>query len=249
MIRAIVVDDEKPVREAFVNMIRDYFSQIQILAVCENVKDAVEAAFNLRPDLVFLDVEMPPQTGFDFLEQAKGIPFEVIFTTSHNKYAIQAIKFSAIDYLLKPFGIEDLQQALERYEQKANRQSTPAQFEMLLKQIKGIKEPPKSIAVPTLNGLTFIKVEDIVRCESDNNYTFFHLSGKNKILVSRSLKEYDEMLEEFNFFRVHTRHLINLGRVRNYTRGEGGIVTMDDGSEVDVARRRKEEFLSKITAR
>ncbi|MEP7171147.1 MAG: LytTR family transcriptional regulator DNA-binding domain-containing protein, partial [Bacteroidota bacterium] len=151
---------------------------------------------------------------------------------------------------LKPFGIEDLQQALERYEQKVNRQNTPAQFEMLINQIKGInKETPKSIAVPTQNGLTFIKVDEIVRCESDNNYTTFYLTNKSKIVVSRSLKEYEEMLEECNFFRIHAKHLINMSRIKNYTRGEGGIVTMDDGSELDVARRRKDEFLLKIASR
>lgn len=247
MIRSLIVDDEKPVRDSFVNMLHDYFPQVQIAAVCENVPQAIEAAKNLRPELVFLDVEMPPQTGFDFLEQTREIPFEVIFTTSFNQYAIQAIKFSALDYLLKPFGIEDLQLALERYHEKQHKQNTTAQIDMLIKQIKSsAHEPPKTIAVPTLNGLTFIKVDDIVRCESDNNYTTIYLTNKNKILVSRSLKEYDDMLVDCNFFRIHAKHLINLSHIKNYTRGEGGIVTMNDGSEVDVARRRKEEFLLKI---
>lgn len=246
MIRAVVVDDEKPVREAFIQMLREDFPEVEVLAVCENVPEAVKTVKEVKPDLVFLDVEMPPFTGFDFLEQVKNQVFEVIFTTSHNKYALQAIKFSALDYLLKPFDADDLAGALERYKEKVNKNNTQSQFEMLLRHMKAVKDPPGNIALPTLNGLTFLKLEDIIRCESDNNYTTFHLTNKNKILVSRPLKEYEEMLEESNFFRIHHKHLINLAHIKSYTRGEGGSVTMVDDSEVDVARRRKDEFLTRI---
>ncbi len=249
MIRSIIVDDEKPVRESFVSMIQADFPEIEILAVCEQVPEAVIKAREIRPELVFLDVEMPPHTGFDFLEQVKDVPFEVIFTTSHNKYALQAIKYSALDYLLKPFDSDDLALAIERFKQKVNKTSTPVQLEMLIRQMKNYREPPQTLALPTLQGLTFIKPEEIIRCESDNNYTTFYLTSQNKLIVSRPLKEYEELLEENNFFRIHHKHLINLRHVKSYKRGEGGEVTMSDDSVIDVARRRKDEFIQRVSRR
>jgi two-component system LytT family response regulator len=247
MIKLIIVDDEERFRESLNEMIRDNFQdKLQVVAICGSVKEAVLAIHKYTPDLVFLDIEMPSGNGFQVLEQTTDKSFEVIFTTGFDKYAIKAIQFSALDFLLKPFGLTELTESILRYDQKREKQSTQRQFDVLLHNIKLVSNPHKKIALPTLNGFIVVGLEEIIRCESDNNYTQFYLKDKSKILVCKSLKEYTELLEDSNFFRVHQSHLININFIKKYSRGEGGSVQMTDGSEVEVSRRKKEEFLKRM---
>ncbi len=243
MIKAIIVDDEQSCIDVLYNMLKENFGDVDVKATCRNVDDGIRAINEYAPELVFLDIEIGDKTGFDLLHQLGDIKFEVIFTTAHVKYALQAIKFSALDYLLKPCTLDDLTAAIGRYKQKQNKLNTANQFEALFHNIKNLQKDSKKIALPTTNGLELVLLQDIVRLESDGNYTTFHTKSKQKIMVSKTIKEYEEMLEEVNFFRVHNSHIINLRYVKNYIKGEGGIAKMEDGSEIDVSRRRKEDFL------
>lgn len=246
MIRSIIVEDEKKNRDFITNMFAEFFPEIEVLAVCDTTDKGKAAIEQFKPDLVFLDVELPPNTSFQMLEQMGNITFEVIFTTAYDKYALQAIRNSALDYLLKPFTIDDMKQAIQRYHEKANKQNTTLQFENLFHNLKQANTTEKKIALPTFTGLTFVPVKNIVRLEADANYTTFYLTDKNKIVVSKTLKEYEELLKDYHFFRVHHAHLINLDHIKEYVRGEGGIVYMADGSQIDVSRRKKEEFMKKL---
>ncbi|HYV94238.1 MAG TPA: LytTR family DNA-binding domain-containing protein [Chitinophagales bacterium] len=246
MIRAIVVDDEEASRTRIVSLLSDHADELQLVAVCKSVSEGVAAIRAHHPDLVFLDVEMPPSTGFDLLKQVSNIQFQVIFTTAYDRYAVEAIKFSALDYLLKPISKDDLAAALQRFKNK-NRAADLQHLDALFHNLKNIGAQEKKIALPTSGGLVFIYVHDIIRCESEANYTMFHLKSGEKILVSRTLKEFDEMFRDYNFFRVHQSHLINLQHISKYHKGDGGVVVMDDGSHVDVSRRSKEEFLKRLS--
>ena len=246
---AIIVDDEKKFRDALARMILDNFSEkITILARCKSVAEAVHAIRIHQPDLVFLDVEIPPSNGFELLEQLEEKNFEVVFTTGYDQYAIKAIKFSALDFLLKPFGVEELSEALNKFEEKVNKDKTQKQYELLLSNVKNVSDPERKIALPTLNGFQVVSLRDIVRCESDNNYTVFHLIANPRIVVSKPLKEYEELLEEFGFYRIHQSHLINLRYIKQYIKGEGGTVIMTDHSQIDVSRRKKDDFLQVLTS-
>jgi len=246
MIRCIIIEDEKKSSDVIQKMLSEYFGNVEILAMCDTADKGRNAIEQFKPDLVFLDVELPPSTGFQMLEQIGDIKFEVIFTTAFDKYALQAIRISALDYLLKPFTVNDMRLAIERYEAKVNRQNTLQQFKTLFHNLKHVNTSEKKIALPTSTGLTFIPVKDIIRCEAEANYTTFFLLNKTKIVVAKTLKEYEEMLSDYNFFRVHHSSLINLEYIKDYIRGEGGTVNMVDGSHVDVSRRKKEELMKKM---
>ncbi|MEO8209834.1 MAG: LytTR family DNA-binding domain-containing protein [bacterium] len=213
------------------------------MAKCKNVKEAVHAIKLHHPDLVFLDIEMPPDNGFQVLEALEDKNFEIIFTTAFDQYAIKAIKFSALDFLLKPFGANDLIEAMKRYDEKIKKEISQKQYEVLLYNLKNVSDPAKRIALPTLNGFNVVSLSDIVRCKADNNYTDFYFTNKTKTVVSKPLKEFDDLLEDHSFLRIHQSHLINLQHVVNYSKGEGGTVKMSDGSVIEVSRRKKDEFL------
>ncbi|MEO8150826.1 MAG: LytTR family DNA-binding domain-containing protein [Bacteroidia bacterium] len=243
---AIVVDNEPPHIIRLKQMLEKDFQDYKIIAECESVDEGVAAIKNLNPDLVFLDIEMPPKTGFDLLREFDEHNFEVIFTTSYNEYAIQAIKFSALDYLLKPFSKDDLTSSLKRFESKKQKEDTKKQFENLLANLQPQPNQQKRITLATSNGMEFYKTEEIIRCESDNSYTTFFLTEKRKVVVSKPIKDWEELLDPFNFCRVHHQHLINLLHVKKYIKGEGGIAIMSDLKEVDVSRRKKDDFLKKL---
>lgn len=248
MIKVIIIEDEKQSRDILISMLQKYFRNIEILAVCKNADEGKTAIESLSPDLVLTDIELEEKTAFDMLQQLNNIDFEVIFITAYEQYALQAIKFSALDYLLKPFSTEDLSSAINRYEQKKDRQQSAGQFNTLFHNLKHIQKNAKKIALPTSNGLTIVLLKDIIRCEAGINYTIFFLATKDKIVVAKTLREFDELLNDYDFIRVHNSHLINLHHIKNYTRGEGGTVMMTDGTEVDVSRRKKEEFLKRLAS-
>jgi len=247
MIKAIVIDDQKHSRDILENMLQQHFKNVELVAVCKNAEEGKAAIENMQPDLVLTDIELEKKAVFDMLQQLNNINFEIIFITAYEQYAIQAIKFSALDYLLKPFGPDDLSAAIKRYEQKKDKRQSTEQLNTLFYNLKHIQMDAKKIALPTPNGLTIVSLKDIIRCEAGVNYTNFFFTTKNKLLVAKTLKEFEELLNNYDFIRVHNSHLINLHHVKDYTRrGEGGIVTMTDGMELDVSRRKKEEFMKRL---
>jgi len=248
MIKALIVEDEKNSQELLKELVEQYCDSVSIVGIAGSVAEALEAIKTHRPDLVFLDIELPDGDGFQVLEKCEDIDFDVIFTTASNQYAMRAFKFSATDYLLKPVDIEELQEAVKRVVEKRKKQeeSSADQIKALLENIRSHNKPFKRIVLPTSNGFTVVDPSEIIRCESDRNYTFIFLVDGRKILVSRTIKEYDEMLRDYNFFRIHQSHLINLNFLKNYTRGRGGYVELKDGTTLDVSARRKSEFLKRM---
>lgn len=243
MIRAIIIDDEKEGRNALVNMLGSFCKNVQIVGLAEDVKSGLLAIERQKPDLVFLDIHMPDGTGFNLLEQIPEVNFKVILVTAFDQHALKAIKFSALDYILKPAEPQQLINAVEKLKQY------PSDFGMISKQISTLfrnKNGFERITLPTFEGLRFIILKDIIRCEADNNYTNFFLSSGEKVLVTRTLKEYDETLSELDFIRVHQSHLVNSKYIDRYIKGDGGSIIMTDGSNVEVSRRRKEDFLKKM---
>ncbi|MEO6305878.1 MAG: LytTR family DNA-binding domain-containing protein, partial [Bacteroidia bacterium] len=206
----------------------------------------IENIEKLKPKLVFLDIEMPFNNGFVLLEKIKDPAFEVIFTTAYNNYALQAIKASALDYLLKPIDVDELKFAVSKIGNRTTVVKTNTDFETLLSNLK-IKSTHAKIAIPTFEGLQMISVNNIVKCTADESYTHITLTNNTKITVSRILKEYDDMLSDMNFFRVHNSCLINLTHVNKYIKGDGGYVIMSDGSSVEVSRRKKTDLLTRLS--
>jgi two-component system LytT family response regulator len=246
-IKAIIVDDEQHCIDALRTMLEKKCPEVTVLAGVNSVAEARQTIDELQPDLVFLDVEMPHQNGFELLKLYDKVVFDVIFTTAYEQYALKAIKFNALDYLLKPFSVQDLQEALRKYhERRLNKQDAGiAPLEVFLQNMKTMQQTNKKIALPTINGLVFMPVQNIVRCESTGNYTRIFFTDRKQLLVSKPLKEFEELLTDVDFFRIHNSHLINLQQMESYIQGEGGFALMSDGTQVEVSRRRKADFLKK----
>ena len=244
MLKAIIIDDEPYCCESIATLLEEN-SEVEIVAICYNAADAITSIKKYSPDLVFLDVEMPKMNGFEMLEKLPSVNFEIIFTTSYDQYALKAIRFSAIDYLLKPVDSEELQKAVQKVIHRSQK-PIAAQLEILMQKIHQPSTPINKIAMPTMEGLQMIPVDSIISCESDSNYTILLLKNNKKIIVSRTLKEIEELLEEHSFVRVHRCYLANLNEVEKYVKGEGGYLMMSDGSSIDVARNKKEVLLKKL---
>jgi two-component system LytT family response regulator len=243
MINAVLIDDEKHCLETLSMMLTRHCKEVVILEECRSAKKGLESINKHRPDLVFLDIEMPMMNGFELLEQFTTIPFAVIFTTSYDQYAIKAFRYSALDYLLKPIDPEELVASVKKV---SSQKSLPfaEQFDILLKQIKHKGTGFEKIAVPTIEGFELIRADQIIRCEADDNYTHLFLKDKSKIVACRMLKEMEELLQEFRFFvRVHNSYLVNMNEVVKYVRGEGGYLLMSDGSNVGISKSRRESLI------
>lgn len=250
MFTCIIVDDEERNRETLERMLNNFCPQVQILGKADSVKAAIQLMEQEMPDVIFLDVEMPGGNGFTLLEHYPEPSFEVIFTTAHDLYAINAIKFAALDFLLKPININELQEATKRAEKKLGKKSgndNQRKFEALRSNLIQSDKKFTKIAIPTSEGIDFVEADDIIIAQADRSYAQFHMKSGKKIIVSKPLKEYEELLEECNFFRVHKSHMVNLNHIEKYVKGKGGYVIMDDGSHVDVSVRRKEELLKVLT--
>ena len=243
-LKAIIVDDEPYCCETIATLLEES-RDVEIVSVCHNAADALVAIRKYSPDIVFLDVEMPKMNGFEMLEQLPQVNFEIIFTTSYDQYALKAIRFSAIDYLLKPVDEEELRTAIQKVIQRSQKPITQ-QLEILLQKIHQPSTPINKIAMPTMEGLQMIPVDSIISCESDSNYTILQLKNSKKLIVSRTLKEIEELLEEHSFLRVHRCYLANMNEVEKYVKGEGGYLVMSDGTTIDVARNKKEVLLKKL---
>lgn len=247
MIKTIIVENEKPQSDIFVGLLTKHFPEVDILKICNSVPDGIKEVNALRPKLVFLDVELPPYTGFDLLEQTQSVNFEVIFTTSFNKYAAKAFRFCALDFIEKPFGVDELKEAISRYKNLAATGSKK-NIEALLHNVKQTDAALQKVGIPVLDGLDFITVAEIIFCKSENNCTDFYLTAKRKIRATKTLKWVEELMREHNFFRVHDSYLININHIKKYIRGgEGGMVELTDKYEADVSRRRKDAFLKALT--
>ncbi len=218
---------------------------VKVLDICYSAEAAIQSIHEHKPQILFLDIEMPFMNGFELLQKFGEIDFELIFTTSYDQYAIKAIRFSALDYLLKPIDREELQKAVQKAVQR-NKYPLPQQLEILLQKLKHPTIPVNRIAIPTMEGFQLVLAESIISCESESNYTFFFLKNKQKIIASRNLKEIEEILEDYPFIRVHHSYLVNINEVEKYIKGEGGYLIMSDGSTIDVSRSRKELLLKKL---
>jgi two-component system LytT family response regulator len=240
-----LVEDELHQQQTIKRMLSS-FPEFQLVGVASSVEEGQALLQSVKPDLALLDVMIASQTSFDMLAKMKQISFDIIFTTSYDHFAVQAFRLSAIDYLMKPIAQDDFVQALEKFKQRAS-QNKGGNVQNLLSNLQLPEADPKTkIALPTANGFLFVSIKDIIRCESDNNYTTFHTTDKNRILISKTMKEIELMLLGYHFFRVHNSHLINMECITEYTKGEGGSVRMTDGSVIEVSRRRKDEFLHQL---
>jgi two-component system LytT family response regulator len=242
-IRALLVDDEKHCLETLTWQLEKFCPEIEIVDVCESAEKALEILDNQKIDLVFLDIEMPHMNGFELLQRLKSIPFEVIFTTAYDMFAVKAFKFSALDYLLKPIDRDELVQAVAKVNDKKKQSILPEQLDILFQNLYNRKQTSQKIALPTMNGLEFVMADDIVHCQSEGNYTHIFLKDNARYLICRTLKETEELLSGHNFFRVHHSHTINLNHIKKYVKGDGGYVIMSNDSSVNVSRSRKEELL------
>ncbi len=246
MINAIIIDDEVHWIEELKLQLQEYCPGIIIVQQCHSSREGLEAIKKLKPDLVFLDIEMPGMNGFELLEQFTEIAFAVIFTTCYDRYAIKAIHFSALDYLLKPVDPKELISAVKKVEDK---QPLPlaGQFQFLLNQIRLKGNDFNKLAVPTLEGFELIPTDQLMRCNANDNYTCFYMKDKNKITACRTLKEIEEQLKDFKFFiRVHHSHIVNLNEVVKYIRGEGGHLILSDGTSINVSKSRKDKLLDTL---
>jgi two-component system, LytTR family, response regulator len=246
MLNAIIVDDEANAREKLSLLIADGFpNEINVVAVCANGQDALKAIGEHKPELLFLDVEMPHMSGFDVLRNATPKSFDVIFTTAYDHYAIKAIKFAAIDYLLKPIDIDQLREAVTRVKEKRGLSGSAQRVDQLLEDQKHGGQPGR-LSVPGKDGFVLVNVDDIVWCEAVNYYTVLHLKGDKQLVATRTLKEFEDILEGPDFLRIHRGHMIHMKHLERYIKGAGGQVVMAGGRTLDVSRTRKDELMARI---
>ena len=243
-INALIIDDELACTESLTIELELYCPQVNIQAACNSAEDGLAKIVSLKPDLVFLDIEMPWMNGFELLRQLNQINFEVIFITAYDQFALKAFEFSAVDYLLKPIRKEDLISAVQKVEQRRTKMLSTSHIEAMLSNINFLNKDFSSIAVPTGEGLEFIPVEEIIYCEADNNYTYIHKKMGDSLLLSKTLKEVEGLLFNHSFFRIHQSYLINLKHLRKYIRGQGGFVVLSNHKELPVARSKKDDLMN-----
>jgi two-component system LytT family response regulator len=242
-IRAILIDDEGHCTRTLKWELEQHCPEVDVVAICHSGEEGLRAIGEKNPDLIFLDIEMPGMNGFEMLEKLGSGSFQVIFCTAYDQYAIRALKLSATDYLLKPVDSNDLQAAVEKVSARAAKAITPEQISELITAMRQPGRELRKIALSASDGLEFVDTDSIMYCESQSNYTNIVLEGGRKVLLSKTLKEIDELLSGLGFFRAHKSYLINLRHVTKYVRGEGGYVVMRNGAAITIARSRKDEFL------
>ncbi|MFZ1702939.1 MAG: LytTR family DNA-binding domain-containing protein [Saprospiraceae bacterium] len=243
MIRAILVDDERNALEVLKMQLQKYCPEVEIISICHGGEMGIQDIRKFQPDLVFLDIEMPMVNGFDVLNETKDMDYKVIFTTAYDQFAIKAFKYSAVDYLLKPIDIEELKTAVS----KISFTETKSLNEMITKihqYLGNIETQTDKIGLPFQGGYEMVKTKDIIRCESDSNYTSIFLIDNRKVLLSKTLKEVEESIRHKDFIRVHHSHLININHVSKFYKHEGGYIIMSDGTQVNISRAKKDEFFN-----
>ncbi|HWK02604.1 MAG TPA: LytTR family DNA-binding domain-containing protein [Puia sp.] len=242
MITAIIIDDELKGRIALRQKLKDYCPDVELAGEAGDGAEGLKLIEQYQPEIVFLDIEMPGMNGFEMLLQLRRKSFHLIFTTAYDHYAIKAIRFAAFDYLLKPVDIEELRTAIQKIKNERPQDNTGARLEILAHNLKH-KHPLSKIAISTMDGLLFFNISDIVHIEAQSNYTVFSFVNRPKLTVSKTLKEFEDMLPPDIFFRPHHSHIINLHYIKRYVKGDGGQIEMQNGEYVDVSRKKKEEFL------
>ena len=244
MIKAILVDDEPRARDTLKKIIENYFHEVHILGEAAGVNEAYELINKLKPDAVFLDIEMPDGSGFDLLKLFDTIDFKVLFVTAHEEHALKAIKFSAMDYILKPVNTNELREAIEKVkENMGQEQDIDIKLKSFFANMETDRKTKKKIVLKTAESIFLVPLENIVRCEADCNYTWVHFNNQPKILISKPLKHFDDMLKDFNFIRVHQSHLVNINHVIRVNKVDSGELVFSDNATVPIsARKRKELF-------
>lgn len=246
MIRTVLIDDEPGNIITLTQMLNSYCPAVELCGTAENIREGEALINRENPHLVFLDIEMPFGNAFDLLDKMMPVRFEVIFITAFNNYAIQAFKYSALDYILKPVNIEDLKKAVQRVEDRLMEKTVNLRIESLIGNLKGDAQAIKKIALPTVTGLSFEPIDQITRIEAEGNSTIVILKNGKRKPVSKNLKDFEDMLTDGSFFRIHNSHIININYVKKYYKGRGGYVEMEDGTTVVVSTRKKDEFLEKF---
>ncbi len=242
---AILIDDESSSLQNLQQKLEEFCPDLKVIASTQKPEEGIQLIRQWKPTVVFLDIEMPRMNGFRMLDELADLEFEIIFTTAYNHYAVDAIRISAFDYLMKPIAIKDLQSAVERLAHRYQKQ-TKDRLDLLRQSLTGRKSQEEKIAIPNSEGLEFITIQNVLRIESSSNYSRIYLTDGRNVLVTRLLKDFEDILTPYRFFRVHHSHLINLNYIQKYIRGEGGQVVMQNGDVIDVARRKKDEFMKLI---
>jgi two-component system LytT family response regulator len=246
MITALLIDDDLNLRNGMKGLLARYAPDINILGEADSVKNGIKAIEYFQPDVVFLDIQLGDGTGFDILEQLMqkrgSLSFNVVFITAHEQYAVKAFRFSALDYLLKPVDPEDLAKVIEKIKKVVTGSGTYAHIDLLLENIRKKVDKFKRIALSTSDGIHLFDVSDIIRCESQDNYTKFYIKNNKPVLIAKTLKEYEDLLSEQGFERIHQSHLINLAYLKSYIKKDGGYAVMDDNSHLPISQRKKERL-------
>lgn len=248
MLRAILVDDERNALELLRLQLTTVCPDVMIECLCESGAEAIEAIASIQPDLVFMDIEMPVMNGFDVLRKTEGVGYDVVFTTAYDQFALQAFRFAAIDYLLKPIDMEELKQAVWKVKQRRSAATMEDRFAKLLEFVDKSSGNPhwRKVALPIGDALHLVGVEEIIRCESDSNYTHVFLKNGKKVTVTKTLKDIEESLQGDPFYRIHQSHLVNTAHVVKVVKGDGGYVVMSDGSQLSVSRAKKDGFFEQF---
>lgn len=246
MVKTIIIEDEKKSREMLQKLIELHCKQLTVIGTAGSMKEGLELLKKQTPDLLFLDIELGDGTGFDLIEQTENKNFKVIFATAYDQYAIKAIKYSALDYLLKPYDVEELVNAVNKITDSISKISEIENIKFLLSSFKKQDEQQTKITLPTGNAYEIVNIKDIIRCEADGSYTKFFLTGNKTYLVTQSLKHYEELLPEEFFVRIHHHHLINMDHVVRYLKEDSGYAVMSDNTQVEISRRKKELFMERL---
>ncbi len=246
MLQAIIVDDEKKCITLLEKLLEQMQEQVKVVATFTHPEDAVMYIKQHEPDLIFLDIEMPKLNGFEVVGATREIGYEVVFTTAFNQYAINAIRVSALDYLLKPINKLELLNAVNKLIAKKKNEQRQQQFDFLFNSLKSNNQLNNKITIATTEGVVFIDVQDILYCEASGSYTTLHLKNSDKLLSSKTLKDFEEMLEQYPFFRIHHSYLISLNDIKRYIKGDGGTVILSNKTELPVSKRKKDDFLKKL---
>jgi two-component system LytT family response regulator len=246
MINAVIIEDEKKSMEVLHALVSANCPDVNIVGSADSVSSGVDLIKKATPKLIFLDIEMADGSGFDLLERVGSNNYDVIFTTASDAHALKAIKFSAIDYLLKPIDGDELKAAVDKLKDRKPSDASLENLRFLLQNFKQPSQQYSKITLPTGNAYEIVNVKDIIRCEADGSYTTFFLESKKKLLVSASLKHYEDLLPEEDFIRVHHHHLINMSHVVRYLKTDGGYAVMSDGTQIEISRRKKEAFLARL---
>ncbi|HRP56282.1 LytTR family DNA-binding domain-containing protein [Agriterribacter sp.] len=244
MITSVIIDDEEDGREAIASALTKYCPEVTISGMYATPEEGIAGIRQLKPSLVFLDIQMPEMSGFDVLQQLSPVTFEVIFVSAYDRYAIKAIKFSALDYLLKPIDVDDLVHAVKKVKERLHTEKNIYQYQSVVNNIQLKSGKIEKLAIPSLTGIDFVDTADIIFCRADGSYTTLFLKNKQSCLASKNLKDFEHILAESGFCRIHHSYLINLRHVQKYIKGEGGQVLLTEGHYADVSRRKKEAFLA-----